>query len=238
MAPSTQLPPEAVQKAYEYTMNAAINGHGRTQESEADAVGLEYMTRAGYDPRQAPRTFDVLLKEFGDSSSVKNFFWENHPTNAVRIERTTELVKEKYAAQAASGRAVTDTDQFNQRTRRIVTALGVLDYNQKRLEPARAMFEKAARVDPSDPQAHYYLGKITLETGASGDAINGAIAHLVSATQASPGYVPAYRELGLAYTRKGDNANAVAAFTRYVTLAPNSEDAVQIKNAIRQLQRR
>ena len=42
----------------------------------------------------------------------------------------------------------------------------------------------------------------------------------------------------LAYTRKGDNANAVAAFTRYVTLAPNSEDAVQIKNAIRQLQRR
>ena len=50
--------------------------------------------------------------------------------------------------------------------------------------------------------------------------------------------MPAYRELGLAYTRKGDNANAVAAFTRYVTLAPNSEDAVQIKNAIRQLQRR
>ena len=236
--PSARIPPEALQKAYEYAMNAAVNGHGRSQESEADEVGLEYMTRAGYDPREAPRTFEVLMKEYGDSSAMKNFFWENHPTNTARIGRTTQLVNDKYGKQLAAGDLVVDTDQFRQRTRGIVAALGVLDYGNKKFSTARAMFEKAVRADPTDAQSHYYLGKIALETGASADAVDRAIAHLGAATQANSSYAPAYRELGLAYTRKGDNANAVSAFTRYVTLAPNAEDTAQVKNAIRQLQRR
>ena len=236
-APSAPLPADALQKAYDYAMNAAVNGHGRRQETEADEVGLDYMTRAGYDPRESPHTFEVLLKEYGDSSAIKNFFWENHPTNTARIERTTWLVKDKYGAAAAGRQPVVDTDEFRQRTRGVVVALGLLDYNQKRFDGARAMFEKAARVDAADARPHYYLGKIALDTGVGRDAIDGAIAHLVSATAANPLYAPAYRELGLAYSRQGDTAKAVAALTRYVTLAPNSDDAGQIHNAIRQLQR-
>ncbi len=100
------------------------------------------------------------------------------------------------------------------------------------------MFEKAARADAADPRPHYYLGKIALDTGTGRDALDGAIAHLVSATAANPSYAPAYRELGLAYSRQGERAKAVDALTRYVTLAPNSDDAGQIQAAIRQLQRR
>lgn len=235
---SARLPAEALQKAYDYSMNAAVNGHGRGLETEADEVGLEYMTRAGYDPREAPRTFGVLLKEYGDSSALKNFFWENHPTNTARIERTTQLVKDKYADSTSGRSPVVDTDEFRQRTRSIVVALGIIDYNQRRLDGARAMFEKAARADAADPRPHYYLGKITLDTGTGREALDGAIAHLVSATAANPSYAPAYRELGLAYSRQGESAKAVDALTRYVTLAPNSDDAGQIQAAIRQLQRR
>lgn len=40
--------------------SAWVQGYGREAESEADRVGMVYMTRAGYDPRAMRAMFDVL----------------------------------------------------------------------------------------------------------------------------------------------------------------------------------
>src|SRR2546422_6964310 len=111
------LTPGVFKLTYEYSMRAALSGHGRGSESEADVIGLEYMVKAGYDPREAPRTFEQLLKEYGDQSAVQNFFYGNHPTNVSRIETTTRLVKEKYAADLGTRRLIVNTQEFNRRTR-------------------------------------------------------------------------------------------------------------------------
>jgi predicted Zn-dependent protease len=126
-------------------MNAAVNGHGRGQESEADEVGLGYLVNARYDPREAPRTFEQLLEEDSDQAPLTNFFYGNHPTNVVRIERTTALAQSKYAGQVANGRLIVNTQEYVQRTREVVIAFGRLDYVQKRFTRATAMFQKAAR---------------------------------------------------------------------------------------------
>ncbi len=226
----------ALEKTYEYTMNAAINGHGRGLESEADEIGLDYMVKAGYDPRESPHTFEQLLKEYGDQAPLVNFFYGNHPSNVERIERMSALVKSKYSSQVASQRLMVNTEEFKRRTRQVVIAVGRLDYEGKRFNTATAMFQKAIRAYEGDPVPHYYLGKITQETGA-GAAIDRAIGHFNDAIKADGDYAPAYREMGLAYYRKNERVKAIQALERYLALEPNAKDAQQIKNAIVELKR-
>lgn len=231
------IPPVAIAKAYEYTMSAAISGHGRGNESEADEVGLDYMVKAGWDPREAPRTFEVLLKEYGDPKPLQHFFYGSHPTNAARIQHTTQLAATKYAREVAERRLTVNTEEFTQRTRQLVVATARLDYDAKRFNIAAAMFQKAMRVDPKDPVPHHYLGKIALETGSDAGAVDRAVGHLNDAIQAKAEYAPAYRELGLAYNRKRDRSKAIESFERYLALDPKARDAAQIRAAIAELKR-
>lgn len=234
-AASVSLPPQLVGKAYEYAMNAAVNGHGRTQESQADEIGLDYMVRAGYDPREAPRVFVELLKQHQDSSTFKNFFWENHPTSTARVARMNELIAERYAERVKRGDLVVNTPEFGRRTRNLVMALAVADYQKQRLDVARSMFTKAATAYREDAVPHFYLGKIAAETG---EGLEQVVRHLSRAVEADPDYAPAFRELGFAFYKSGRNREALAAFQRYLALDPKSNEAEQVRTAVKELQRR
>jgi predicted Zn-dependent protease len=224
----------ALGKAYEYSMGAAINGHGRNQERDADRIGLDYLVKAGFDPREAPITFELLLAEYGDSGRLKTFFYGSHPSNQERFKTLTDLAKSKYGKTVESTKLAVNSEEFKRATRRVVIAVGVNDYEEKRFSSAKAMFEKAVRAFQDDPQPHYYLGKIALETTGDADA---AIAHLQASIAAEAEYAPPHRELGLAYYRKGDRARAIASLERYLALDPKAADANQIKATIAELKR-
>ena len=227
------LTPAVFNLTYEYSMKAALSGHGRSSESEADDVGLDYMVKAGYDPREAPHTFEQLLKEYGDQTALQNFFYGDHPTNKARIEKLTELTKSKYSQDLETRKLIVNTEEFKQRTRELIVAVGQLDYERKRLKTATAMFEKALQVKQDEPVPHYWLGKIALETGGTDQAI----AHLTTALKGDVKIVEAYRELGLAYYKKRDKAKAIAAFEQYLKVAPSAPDAGRIKKSIEDLKR-
>ncbi|MEX2535211.1 MAG: M48 family metalloprotease [Trueperaceae bacterium] len=226
----------ALDKTYEYTMNAAINGHGRAQEAEADEVGMALLVEAGYDPREAAGAFELLLAEYGDQAPVVNFFYGSHPTLVERIERSRALAASRYGDRVAAERLGVNSEEFKRRTRELVVITGVLDYEGKRFNTARAMFEKAAAVWDGDPLPPYYLGKITLETGAETEVAL-AITHFDAAIAADPAFAPAHRELGTAHYRNGDGQGAVLAFERYLELEPDAEDAERIAATITELKR-
>ena len=143
-------------KTYEYSMNAAVNGHGRGQESEADELGIEYMAKAGYDAREASGTFEALLKEYGDESKVDAFFYSNHPRNEERMARADAWAKAN-AARFEASQSIVNTQEFQRATHEVVVAMGKLDYDNKRFESARAMFTKAAADGVDDPEPGRYL---------------------------------------------------------------------------------
>ena len=74
--------------------------HSRAQESEADHIGLIYMTRAGYEPEAAVQfweRFSAFNQKQGGNTPA---FLRTHPTDATRIEQLQKWIPEAKAKKA------------------------------------------------------------------------------------------------------------------------------------------
>jgi predicted Zn-dependent protease len=76
---------------------------GRAQEAEADLVGLELMSRAGFDPRESVRLWQNMQADEGTDRPPE--FLSTHPSSARRISelnaRMSESMKMSTEARAA-----------------------------------------------------------------------------------------------------------------------------------------
>ncbi len=70
---------------------AFINTFSRDDEREADALGFETMTAAGWNPNGMVTMFETLKKEGGGSSGMPQFL-ASHPATDERINNARELV--------------------------------------------------------------------------------------------------------------------------------------------------
>ena len=68
----------------------------RAQESEADHIGLVYMARAGYDPRQAVLFWKRMLRASKGQEPPE--FLSDHPSDAQRVERIERWLPEAEGA--------------------------------------------------------------------------------------------------------------------------------------------
>ena len=109
----TQAAGAVVNEKYSQATVVALGGLGklgvelpfsRTQESEADHVGLLYMARAGYDPEEAVRFWQRFAASHGNQSQGISLL-RTHPVDAKRIEDLKALLPEAKAEyQKAKGR--------------------------------------------------------------------------------------------------------------------------------------
>ncbi len=65
----------------------------RSQEVEADRIGLILMAKAGYDPREAPKFFERMMKSDEGKTSVPEFL-STHPADETRLLRLNEFIPE------------------------------------------------------------------------------------------------------------------------------------------------
>jgi len=73
---------------------------GRSQELEADELGMRYMVRNGYDPRAARDAMGVLEK-LGSGGDRPPEFLSTHPYPENRIEQIDDRIRNMYAKEAA-----------------------------------------------------------------------------------------------------------------------------------------
>ncbi len=80
-----------------------LKPYSRSHESEADAVGLEYMMRAGYDPEAAPALWVRMAKlGGGGQKSFLDTFLATHPDSlrrAAELRRLIPILRKKLAAE-------------------------------------------------------------------------------------------------------------------------------------------
>lgn len=82
-----------------FGLNAVFLKHSRGDEYEADALGAELMSKAGYDPNAMASFFAVLRQEQGRNPSKLERFFSSHPPPANRENRIRQL-----ASQLGGGR--------------------------------------------------------------------------------------------------------------------------------------
>lgn len=89
----------AVEVAYGATTKLGLElPHSRAQESEADHIGLVYMARAGYDPREAVKFWERFMQynaQHGGTSTLA--FLRTHPTDETRIRQLEQWLPEAEA---------------------------------------------------------------------------------------------------------------------------------------------
>ena len=69
----------------------AMLPYSRKHESEADHMGLIFMAMAGYDPREAPKFWQRMSTQGGESPPE---FMSTHPSDATRIRQLNEHMAE------------------------------------------------------------------------------------------------------------------------------------------------
>ena len=74
--------------------------YSRKHESEADAIGLTLMAKAGYDPSEAPHFWERFSSSTGND---KPEFFSTHPSDARRAAALREQLPEALAAYRAAG---------------------------------------------------------------------------------------------------------------------------------------
>ncbi len=86
---------------------------GRDEESQADALGMRYMTRAGYNPRGMLGLMEILQEASGGGGGQPEFL-STHPLPQTRIDRIKQKLKNQYKAETADPSFITGELRFQQ----------------------------------------------------------------------------------------------------------------------------
>jgi predicted Zn-dependent protease len=86
---------------------------GRDQESESDALGLRYMTKAGYDPIGQLQVMQLLDREAGAGNQPE--ILASHPLPKTRIQRLEKLIQTEFAPMRGNPQYITGEKQFRDR---------------------------------------------------------------------------------------------------------------------------
>lgn len=82
-----------------------VSNFSRTQETDADNIGMQYLARSGYNALEGAKSFQVLQRIYGNQKGVASFF-ASHPAPGDRLANLSSQAK---TLGATKGRVGTKT---------------------------------------------------------------------------------------------------------------------------------
>lgn len=199
--------------------------YSREDERQADALGMEYMVRAGANPQGMPGLMAMLQSLREGDPNVLELMFATHPMSRERFETTQKLVAERYAEAATRPdhreRYLDETKPLRAYAD-VVKSIqqGDKSLAQKKLPQAEKEYRAALKGAPDDYEALIKLSRCLLEQGRKPEAQ--ALAD--QAVRVAPQEPLAYRAAGLAALESKRFEAAHAAFSRYETLLPGNPE--------------
>jgi predicted Zn-dependent protease len=202
---------------------SSIYGFSRDLEREADADGFRRLAAAGYDVRQAPKTFEYLLAEVEALDIDEPYFFSTHPGLQDRIESFEALVQQHGASNGYRGE-----QDYRMRVAGLQLEL-LQDYLELgRYQSVLLILDRPDAFVRYPLSAWFYLGEAYRLRDEEGDDGRSAEAY-ATAIALAPEFAPSHRALGLYYMKQGDMRQAESHFARYLELLPDAPDREYIQ---------
>lgn len=211
---------------------SSLYAFSRDNEREADEVGFELMAKAGYDPREAFRVWEALLKE--QAASKKRgpaIFLATHPSPEERIE----TLKSR-AEQAMTGRQtpVVGKQRLLMTIQPFRSAFFRDELRRREFKETQVLLDRLFDNGSGLGELHFFQGEL-YRLRADPDDEQKAITAYQKAVALPDAPAEAHRALGLLLTRAGDKAGARSAFARYLEIRPQADDREMISEYLKKL---
>ena len=204
----------------------------RDQEREADELGFELMVRAGYDPREASRILEALMKEREAAEDPDQFIlFSTHPATDERIETLKEMAEK---AVADGGNWFVGKDRFLAATLPLRANFLRDELRQREFARSQVVLDRLFESGIGLGELNFFQGKLHRLRGQEGDK-DKAIAAYQKALGFEDAPEEAHRDLGLLFFRAGAKDKARSYFERYIDARPDAEDGKMIRMYLEQL---
>jgi Zn-dependent protease with chaperone function len=212
---------------------ASVNSFSRDNEREADDLGFELMVKAGYDPREAPKIWEALLKERAASQDSAPFiFFATHPATEERID-TLKKLAETTAAGGGHGRV--GKEQFLAATLPLRATLLRDELRRREFAGSQVVLDQLFAGGVGLGELHFFQGELYRLRAQDSDPER-AIAAYQKTLEFADAPAEAYRALGLLFAKAGEKGKARSSFERYLQRRPDAEDRAIIDAYLRELQ--
>ena len=201
-------------------LTASMFSFSRDQEREADAVGLQLMTRAGYEPIAAAQVWEQLLAELNASGPQRSqqVFFATHPDTEERM-RTLRAAAERLESKGQErGRERYLSSLSGLRSRLVADELALRQYAR-----SEVVFERLLAQVPDDGTLWYAKGEVYRLRAGPGD-YERALAAYDRAARTGSAPPDTWRSIMLVQLKLGGNQQAQAAFEEYVKRRPDAND--------------
>ncbi len=223
MAPLTNI-------ATQVGASALLAGYSRADERQADALGMEYMTKAGYNPDGMVNLMDMLRSQNKEKPGLLQTMFSSHPMSDERYAtaerealdtygsmRNKKLSRERYMDHTAALRRIAPSIKAQQEGETLMA--------RKSIEEAESRFSKALAVAPDDYCGNVLMGKCLIAQKEYANADR----HFARAAQVYPGEGQALYQRGVSKLALGKAPEALASFDAYDRVLPGNPSTLFLK---------
>ena len=210
--------------------SALLSSYSRDNEREADALGQEYMVRAGYPASGMVGLQQLLVAQQKESPGMLQTMFSTHPMSSERRDTARQLAEGRYAT---SNSRDPGRERFMDKTaglRRIKPTIVACQKGEaalagKQYGQAEEQFHTALKATPRDYAANLLLAKCL----AAQDKDAQALEYARAATVIYPQEAQAHKLVGVLALAQKDPAAAYEHLDRYDQLLPGDAGVTFLK---------
>jgi beta-barrel assembly-enhancing protease len=207
-----------------------LSSYSRDNEREADALGQEYMVRAGYPAKGMVGLQQLLVEQQKESPGMLQTMFSTHPMSSERRDTAKQLAESKYAAsnnRDAGRQRFMDNTAALRRIKPTIEACqqGEVAMAGKDYGKAEGRFRTALKSTPRDYAANVLMAKCL----SAQDKDAQALEYAELATKIYPQEAQAHKLLGVLSLGQKNPAAAFEHLDRYDRLLPGDAGVTFLK---------
>jgi predicted Zn-dependent protease len=207
--------------------------YSRDDERQADALGMQYMTKTGYSPEGMVGLMELLNTMSKHKPGVVETMFATHPMSSERYQTAMTAADTTYQSMK---KLPLNRDRYMEKTaklRRDKKAIEAMQQGEtkmatEQLRPAERQFKKALKHAPNDYTALTMMTKCQLAQ----EKPNEARQYAMQAKQVYPTEAQAHHLSGIANMMKNQFDAAYQDFDTYEQMLPGNPNTVFLKGTV------